>query len=82
MKADEDSDDEESNSSDDDTDTADTDDDELFRKNYIERGTYSIKLTNHTISLAACIRESVLMSHSQATHQTLHRVHEVAALPT
>jgi hypothetical protein len=34
-----DSDDEESNSSDEDTDTADTDDDELFRKNYIERGT-------------------------------------------
>eukprot|EP00029_Vermamoeba_vermiformis_P001248 TRINITY_DN11417_c0_g1_i1.p1 TRINITY_DN11417_c0_g1~~TRINITY_DN11417_c0_g1_i1.p1 ORF type:complete len:629 (-),score=219.47 TRINITY_DN11417_c0_g1_i1:72-1958(-) len=38
VKADEDSDDEESDSSDDDTDTADTDDDELFRKNYIERG--------------------------------------------
>jgi hypothetical protein len=38
VKADEDSDDEDSNSSDEDTDTADTDDDELFRKNYIERG--------------------------------------------
>ncbi len=51
VKADEDSDDEESDSSDDDTDTADTDDDELFRKNYIERGTYSIKVTYDTCQI-------------------------------
>jgi molybdenum-dependent DNA-binding transcriptional regulator ModE len=54
VKADEDSDDEDSNSSDEDTDTADTDDDELFRKNYIERGTCAVNRDQSQSNLTRC----------------------------